>query len=491
MILRYFLIFEFWIIFISVNAQKYSGNHLGNHAGIYGIQENPASFIHQKPKWDVNILGLGAFGYTEYGYIANESLLSLNGKSVLNGMDTLPTSYNPETNALFYANQYSKTLNGLMVQQTTHLPSFCFKIYPFSLGLFSNVRIAADALDAPNFFNYENLSEIVNYQQYSVSPFTVNSMLWGEIGLNIGYVKEMDNGHSISIGANPKYLLGFESFYVQNKSEYQFIRVDDTFFSSTAHMGFGFASGGSTTSNDYNFGVQGTGFGLDIGAEYIIPSENNDEDESPSRYDWRFGAAIKDIGSINFNNNTEQHNFSINNVEFGVLKTITDRKQHSYDVIKRLSAAVYNGDSTASLQSREMRIYTPTALTLYADHHIANDIYVNAYINQRLKTLEKQIASPNIMMLGARFEKRWFEAGATVSLTEGSWFGVGTYVRLGLLTIGSDHINAILLSQPKLRGADIYMSLKIMPFGNGSTKDKGIDYIGNGRGGKYGCFRMR
>jgi hypothetical protein len=78
------------------------------------------------------------------------------------------------------------------------------------------------------------------------------------------------------------------------------------------------------------------------------------------------------------------------------------------------------------------------------------------------------------MAIGARFEKRWFEAGASLSLTEDKWFGVGTYVRLGLLTIGSDHINALIFGQPKFRGADVYMSLKIMPFGSGEKEEGGM-----------------
>ncbi len=468
-------------------AQRYLGNHIGGYSGVYGIQENPASFVTKKPNWDVNILGTGLFFFTEYGYLQDESLLSAPGKSIMNGMDTLPFDYSKDKNSLFFANTYDQTLTGLMIQQTIHLPSFCFKVKRFSFGVFSNIKIAADGLDAPNFFNYGNLQQLIDFQSYKITPFSVNAMAWGEIGLNIGYALELENGHTLAVGANPKYLLGFEAAYIQNKSDYNFYRERDTFFASTANAAFGFASGASRSSNNYNFGVQGTGFGLDLGAEYIIP---NEEGESNSPHYMKFGIAVKDFGSIKFDKNTEQHNYSIREVDFGVLTTINNNLNHNYDLIKRLSAAVYQGDSFKSKISNEMTIHTPTSINLTWDYNIRSDFYINAFIGRRLKTLERQIAAPNVMAIGARYEMRWFEAGANVSLTEDTWLGIGTYIRLGLLTIGSDHINALLFSQPKLRGADVYLSLKIMPFGN-REKEDGIDYVGNKKDKRSGCYNQK
>ena len=484
--MRVILCMVFTWLFFTANSQRYLGNHIGGYSGVYGIQENPASFVSKKPNWDINILGTGLFFYTEYGYLKEESLLSASGKTIVNGMDSLPLNFNSAENSLFFANTYDKTLTGIMFQQTTHLPSFCFKVKRFSFGAFSNVKVAADAMEAPIFFNYNNLQNIIDFQSYHVTSFSVNAMTWGEIGLNFGYAHELENGHTLAVGINPKYLLGFEAAYAQNKSNYDFYRDRDTFFASTANVGVGFATGASRTNNSYNFGVQGTGIGLDIGAEYIIPSE---DEESISPHYMKFGLSIKDFGSIKFDKNTEQHNYAIKDVEFGVLKSINRNLGHNYDLLKRLSAAIYGGDSLKSKISDEMTMYTPTTLNLTWDYNFRPDFYVNAFIGRRLKTLERQIAAPNVMVLGVRFEKRWFEAGASASLTEDQWFGIGTYLRLGLLTIGSDHINALLFGQPKFRGADVYMSLKIMPFGS-SEKEEGTDYIRNNRGRRAGCYNQ-
>jgi hypothetical protein len=484
--MKVFVILFLILAYQTIYGQRYLGNHIGGYSGVYGIQENPASFVSKKPIWDINILGTGLFFYSEYGYLKDENLFSVSGKNIENGTDSVPPNFNSDESSLFIANTYDKTLTAFMFQQTTQLPSFCIKVKRFSFGAFSNVKVAADAMEAPNFFNYNNLKNIIDFQSYQVTPFSVNGMAWGEIGLNLGYAHELENGHTLAVGINPKYLLGFEAAYVQNKSDYNFYRDRDTFFASTANVGVGFASGASRTSNDYNFGVQGTGIGLDIGAEYIIP---NDDEENNSPHYMKFGISIKDFGSIKFDENTEQHNFAIKDVEFGVIKSINRNLKHNYDIVKRLSAAIYEGDSFKSKISDEMTIHTPTTLNLTWDYNFRSDFYINAFIGRRLKTLERQIAAPNVMAVSARYEKRWFEAGASVSLTEDKWFGVGTYVRLGLLTLGSDHINALLFGQPKFRGADIYMSLKIMPFGSGE-KEEGTDYIRNNSGRRAGCYNQ-
>lgn len=486
--LRLFLFFV--ILSMNMEAQRYSGNHLGGYSGVYGIQENPASFVNKRPKWDVNIIGTGLYAYTEYGYIANQSVLSMTGgRNIYNASDSIPPDFNSETGALFYANNYSDPITGFIFNQTLHLPSFCFKVNNFSFGLFSNARFGTDAMNTPTFFNYLNLKELTDFKPYTIGPLTTNAMAWGEIGVNVGYAHELENENILSVGVNAKYLMGFEAVYLNNKSDYNFIRVRDTFLANDANLTVGFATGASRTNNDYNFGVNGTGLGLDLGVEYMIP---NEDEESNSPHYMKFGAAVRDLGAITFNKNTERHDFAVNDINFEVLKGISYNRNHNYDIVKRLSAAVYSGDSTKSLVSREITMYTPTSLTAYWDYNFRPDFFVNVYATRRLKTLQTQLSAPNVFMLSARYEKRWFEAGASVSLTEDSWFGVGTYVRLGVLTIGSDHINTFIFSQPKLRGSDFYMSLKIMPFGSESERDKGVDRIGGGRrGGKTGCFKQR
>ena len=99
---RYITIF-LWFGATALFSQKYYGLYRSNYSGSLGIQDNPAVFTSQKIKWDANLVGLGVGFYTQTGFIANESGLSLlNGqKEVKNASDSMPSNYNPDKQALF------------------------------------------------------------------------------------------------------------------------------------------------------------------------------------------------------------------------------------------------------------------------------------------------------------------------------------------------------------------------------------------------------
>ncbi len=480
------------LFFVFINcigySQRYSGNSFGSRSGILGIQDNPATFLNKNQKWDINILGFGAHIYSEYGYIADQSVLSLSGaKNIYNASDSIPlNTYDPENDALFYANQYSEPISGILFNQIFNLPSAAYKFNDFSAGVFTNVRSHMDGLNTPVFLNYLNLKALIDFKNYTITPTRINAMAWGEIGVHLGYRHELENGCTLALGLNPKYLLGLEAIYLQNKTNYDFVRDRDTFIADEANVTVGFASGSSRVSNDYKFGIHGKGLGLDIGLEYMIP---NEDEESESPHYMKFGASVKDIGSITFNKNAEEHNFVSNNL-FEVYKYVTDNRNKNYDVIQRLSYWVY-GDSSKSLVKKQITMALPTCVNFHWDYNIRPDFFVNAFISRRISSLNQQLSAPNVIMLSGRYEKKWFEGGASMSLTEDEWFGVGAYVRLGIFTIGSDHINTILFSQPKLRGSDIYMSLKLFPFKSPDGSDESYEKMGGKSGKRSKCPTYR
>ena len=124
-----FLCFNFTLLF----SQKYYGLYRSNYSGSLGIQENPAVFTSQKIKWDANLVGLGVGVYTQTGFIANESGLSLlsGQKEVKNASDSIPSNYNPDKQALFYMNNPTLNYVGLMMNMVVHGPSLIFRIWIF------------------------------------------------------------------------------------------------------------------------------------------------------------------------------------------------------------------------------------------------------------------------------------------------------------------------------------------------------------------------
>lgn len=469
-----------------MQGQRFSGNSFGGYSGVYGIQDNPATFVNKKPKWDINIVGTGIHLYNDYGYVKDQSLMSFFNRSIVDANDSIPSGFNEDEEQLFYAEPYTKPINALLFNHITSLPSFVANFGPFSAGLFTTVRSHIDNTDAPVFLNYANLKTITEGVPYNITPTKVNGMAWGEIGINLGHQLELNNGNRLALGINVKHLLGFESAYIRLNQDYDFTRLRDTFFSSYSNLDVGFATGASLRSDDYSFGVQGRGWGFDLGAEYMIP---HPDEESTSLHWMKFGVAIKDIGGIDFTQNTETHKF-VTDDYFGITNTLTSNRNANYDVIRRISQRVFL-DSGASKTGTSFVMNLPTSLNLHWDYNFRPDFYIHGFITRRVNTLKTQLSAPNVIMLSGRYEKRWFEAGMSMSLTEDKWLGVGTYLRLGLFTIGSDHINTIFLKQPKFRGSDIYFSLKLMPFGSGGSKEEAADRFHNKSGGRSKCFTYR
>ena len=481
-----FIILLILLSFESV-AQRFSGNHLGGYSGVYGIQDNPATFVNKKPKWDINVLGTGIHLYNQYGYIKDQSLLSLMGsKGIVDANDSIPSNFDPNTQALFYAKPYSSPIDALLFNASVNLPGAVFKIGDFSFGAFANMRAHMDNQDLPILLNRSKIKDLQNLNAYTFNPTTTNAMLWGELGFNFGYRHELDNGNFLGLGVNAKYLVGYESAFFHLNSDYDVLKTGDTFLSNAVNADMGFASGASTKSNDYEFGARGTGFGLDLGAEYLIP--NKDENSASIHY-MKFGIAIKDLGGVNFSNNTETHKF-VTNQRFAIESNITNQKANNYTVVKRLSQRIFN-DSFASKTSSSYTMYLPTSINLHWDYNFRPDFYINAFLSRGVSSLKTQLTAPSVLMVGARYEKRWFEGGMNMNLVNDKWFGVGAYLRLGVLTIGSDHINTIFFAQPEFVGTDVYMSLKIMPFGLEGEKEKAADRFYNGGSKRSRCYTYR
>lgn len=466
-----------WAIGLSAFAQRFSGNALSNYGGIYSVQENPATFVNKKPQWDINLIGMGVHFNSDYGYLQDQSVFSLLGAATIrDAQDTTQMKqYNASTDALFIANQYTDPIRGLQFNSTITLPSVLFNFNRMSIGLINTSRVYADGYDIPNFFNYSNLKNLINYRNYQINPFNINAMAWSEIGLNLAYQHTLNNDNALAIGVNIKYLLGHEAYYIQNKTTYDFTKEFDTFNGETANLTLGFATGASKTDNSYKFGVNGTGIGFDIGMEYLIP---NDDEESNINYKMKIGGSLRDLGVITFNKNAEEHNYTINDIPFETYNFVMRGKANNYQPLQRVSYWVY-GDSAKSLQKREITMYLPASLNLHFDYNLNDFVFLNAAITRRMSSNAAQVSAPNVLMVGGRYERRWFEAGGNFNLVEDNWVGMGAYFRIGPFTIGSDHINTFFFSQPKFRGSDFYFSFRAPIFAKADKINTGFLGLGN------------
>jgi hypothetical protein len=491
--MRRYIIIILWLGSTVLFSQKYYGLYRSNYSGSLGIQDNPAVFTSQKIKWDANLVGFGIGFYTQTGFIANESGLSLiNGqKEVKNASDSLPANYNPDKQALFYMNNPTSSYVGLMFNTVVHGPSLVFRVKDFSFGFFTNARAAFSASDIPAFFNYYDLKNIVDFSKRQVDPFSVGFMQWSEIGINAAKKIPIGNsGHEISIGANFKYLMGFEAGYIANKSNFNFVKIQDSIITGSSNVEIGFSTGKFTNLNDYKYTQNGKGYGLDLGVEYLVPQSDADEEEYPTEYAMKIGASIKDIGAIQYDKNAQVHKYVISSATSVPTKYLNGSK-YIDDIVQTSSSIVYD-DPLASQVSQSFSMALPTSLNLTVDYRAIEHVFVNASIQRRIVLGERQVLAMNFMGIVPRYEKRWFEIGMPLSFIEDKIFGLGAYIRLGFLTVGSDQLNALLFKQTKLNSADFYLALKINPF-RSRPKEESYESFGSSNGKRkkdYGCYKF-
>ena len=89
------------------------------------------------------------------------------------------------------------------------------------------------------------------------------------------------------------------------------------------------------------------------------------------------------------------------------------------------------------------------------------------------------VEAENVVSVFPRYESKWFMFSLPISIYEYESVRVGTAMRIGFLTVGSDHLLS-LFGKSDFRGSSFYAALKIIPFGKrgqskSSERNRNID----------------
>jgi hypothetical protein len=480
----------------TICAQGYLGLHNSNFSGISSAEYNPASTASSRLKWDIRLAGIGIYAYEEYFFLKNESVISLLNKKEFVFIDSVSNYSSAATG------DYSLTNGNTMPVSTTAIydffdnhspfntifnttiqgPGLMIKKDNFGFGLFSNFKMTTSAIGLDPMLNFDTISQLSHNIKYSINPMQVNIASYSEIGLNFSYKKEMSGNANLALGINAKLLLGHDAFYLNSTKMAIFYKNKDTSSALQGAIDIGYSTGVSQDMKKYNIGVQGVGFGFDIGAHYIIPSES-DKDISKIKV----GIAIKDIGWINYNQNAETHQYAVTADTVRLINEAYKKIVGYKDLAQVLSYHAY-GDSSASLQSTSLMMGMPLSFSLNFDYGFTKNFFIQGLFQRRLHVFEHQIQASNLISITPRFESKWIEAGLPINVVEDNLIGVGLYLRLAWFTIGTDHLNTILFKQNVFQGSDIYMNIRIFPIDKKESKTSSSKRGKRGRSRDFGCF---
>lgn len=437
------------------------GLTLGNYSGVNSIIANPAMMTHQHKYLDVNIIGANIFGANNFIYIPGSDY------NMWDAVNTRPLpKYEDGRNFLYYDNQ---ELKDLITNVRILGPSAMMQVGKHAFGFSTAMRVYTSGNKVPwemPMFGYGGLRyKPLQNIQFNDHNFDFQSNVWGEIGLSYAYDIYQYFDQQITLGISVKYLMGYSGGYA-DISNVEYMVQNDSIINITninAEVGF-------TLPVDYDNGdfpdsgptFKGSGIGIDIGAVFVKRKNIDNKRfrklcEQPYKdYIYRIGISILDIGSINYKNNTQKHNYD----NVGVLWENYDTV--SFNNINQLVSEISNlfyGDPNASLSSTTMKIGLPTALSIQADYHVKEKIFIGAYWTHPIKLNGHTMRRPAQLAFIPRYETKQLEFSLPISLYEYKYPRIGAALRINFLTIGTERLGTW-IGAGNLDGMDIYFSLK-------------------------------
>jgi Family of unknown function (DUF5723) len=485
--IHWFLLFSIFCI-QKMNAQGLLGVRTERWSGMSAAPLNPAITNVFPQKWELQITGLHLYGASNYLFLKNTSLKDIlqHPEDIRAVSDTLGLAELPESPIFFDFPVDRRKWYGVLDSRVDG-PAFSLRFGDrHTVGIFSAFRTLVSGYRIPRSLGYTYLDKVPWGVGQSAGQFSINGMAWGEVGAHYAYRSPDLGGNMWGLGVNVKSLHVLQAGYAKTIDPFTYIRNSaDTMSLTTGNWDIAYntdLANNLQTSTNQEVQSNGRGFSLDLGFNYIIPDLSADQ---PEDYILHFGASLTDIGYANIKKNAEAHRFRFNDTIVLGLSDLNQVKTAD-EVVKKLSQ-IYLGDSTASLSGNSFTLLTPTRLNVHADYRIAPYIYVNALWQQRIAPNQNTLKAPSVLAITPRFESRWFSAFAPVSMIDYRRAQLGAAVRLGVLTIGTDHLPS-LLKQKRWTGTDMYLLLKVNGFSL-KKRDRGLSRKDR-TWGKVGCDTM-
>ena len=245
--------------------------------------------------------------------------------------------------------------------------------------------------------------------------------------------------------------------HLKNGAQFQQLHNDSLAISKRFELEYAYTNT-SISKNKLSLRHNGNGMALDIGTTFIFGDKIDD-------YTFRIGISLLDLGFINYNKNSSKYYIKIDSLTQIDLKELKDISQLSdlESVNTQLSRELLN-DSDKSFRSNSFYLRTPAALSIQFDYSFSKLFYIQAVLLQRIKPRKQKITRANIFSISPRIQHRWFSFSPTLTIYDWKAVHIGSSVRIGFLTIGSDNISGLWSDKSIYTGSDFYLGLKFNPF---------------------------
>ena len=435
----------------TTNAQEQWGLRQSNYAGINSLSLNPANATDLPLNWDLNIVSAGAFVENNYAYVKESNLIHFLRNSSNLALDN-PEDPAHSTNSITTYDFYSNPQNDYFAQVSSFVsgPSFLLKRGNSTVGVFVNARSEINTRKVDQQFGYHNYENQEVGASFAAKMPEVKGMNWTEIGLHAG----SKLGKNMALAANIKVLQGLDGFYYNSSSPVNLLIQANQLQLSTGEMNYAYAGNIDFENGGYQPKINGWGVGADVGVNFYF----GEVLDGP--YRLKVGGSLVDVGFVRFNKQAQQH--ELNNIKAVFENDFLANANNETELAQAVSETI-TGDETASLQGDQFTLWTPTAFTAQADFAFNDKLYLNATAVRGVAINENTLVRGNTLSVTPRYESRWLEVAVPMTFYGQEDFRVGTAVKLGFITVGTDNLGSI-VGKKDFTGTDVYVALKVNPF---------------------------
>jgi len=472
----WFLSASIYLIATHAGAQSYHAFNGSSYAGVTAMYINPASTVNQAYRWDVTLFGLQATLSNNAFVAKNSSLMQNSGGNIqlTNGLQSRYIHANADVNLLnarYNINSKNAVTFGFRLRTYNHI-----KTGPFNYS--DTIHTLNDFLHANNNVNFLNGNIThagwgeLNFNYSHVIFQSALSSLSG--GITMSYIRSLSGGYSVFSHLNYSETKDATGKYSYNFNQAAISAVYSDNYRISAN------STGSSQNFQNFLSKAPSGFGLDIGAEYLIKNSllSDDKEVDATNYDWKIGVSIMDIGRNRFN----PIDGSLTGLNpLGVSDSVIQKKMQHVQNLRDVRDSLSTIFNTLNPVAKRFYISLPARLIINVDHNLGNHFFVNGevslnfYSTQPAATLHTR--ELNLLTLTPRWETQALGVYLPVQYNTQGQLWVGGAVKLGPLLLGVHNLDFVKWfkkgDQTYTGGG--YILLSIHPFNHREPKISELD----------------
>jgi len=459
-----------------LRSQSYHAINGSPFAGVTRMYNNPATTVNSAYKWDFTLLSAQA--------TISNSLFTAN-KSSFTRFDSATTHFTP--------GMRSRYLHGNLDVNIFNMRFNAGKKSAFAFGL--RARTYNDTKLTP-FYYTDTISTMTGFLSNNktvdyLQGFGTSSS-WLEADFNFSHIIYQRQGSRLSAGATVGYMRGLSGGHaaVQKVTFLDQSTSTQPYYLLTGGSGNAMYSKNYDTLNSNNSFLHNaksflknslSSVNINIGVEYLIRNIQGDEDEvSPTNYDWKIGVSIMDIGKNKYA--AAKGSFTVSDPKSNISDAAVQRQFTHINNIKDLQQNLRNLFNVVDTINQTFTISNPTRIIINIDRNFGHHLYVNGELSMNIYSTEPRFAlkfrtrEENLFTVTPRWETKTLGAYLPIQYNTQGQLWVGGAVKLGPLLLGFhslDFYKWFKQGTQSLNGGG-YILLSIHPFGTKEV-DNSVD----------------